>query len=132
MPGTSSVGVRVTIAGGIFLVLLALFFTFPALMAGDMDAFMDMLKLGGAMSFALLVGVLMLVLPILVLFGKIRIDLASAKLRFALAGGVAGFVLALLGLGGASGDLSTAGVVLVTLVGAVAGWLYGRRGRKVE
>jgi len=105
----SNLASRTIVAGGIFLALLALFFTFPAIMAGDMDAFADLLKIGGAMSFALLVGVLILVLPLLIIFGAIRIDTWGARLPMALAGGIAGFVLALYGLGGQSGDLLGAG-----------------------
>jgi hypothetical protein len=132
MPGTSSFGLRAIIAGAIFLVLLALFFTFPALMAGDLEAFKELFMVGGAMSFALLIGVLIVVLPLAILFGALRLDLSSAKLRMALAGGVAGFAAAMFGLGAASGDLSTAGVVLVTAGGAIAGWLLGARKAKAD
>jgi hypothetical protein len=124
----SNLALRTIVAGGIFLALLALFFTFPAIMAGDMDAFAELLKIGGAMSFALLIGVLILVLPLLILLGVIRID--TWRLPVALAGGIAGFVLALFGLGGRSGDLSTAAVLLIALGGAIAGWVYGGRKRK--
>jgi hypothetical protein len=122
----SNLALRTIFAGGIFLALLALFFTFPAIMAGDMDAFAELLKLGGAMSFALLIGVMILVLPLLILFGVIRID---ARLAMALGGGIAAFALALFGLGGQSGDLSTPAVLTVTLCGAIAGWVYGGRKR---
>jgi len=125
----SNLASRTIVAGGIFLALLALFFTFPAIMAGDMDAFADLLKIGGAMSFALLVGVLILVLPLLIIFGAIRIDTWGARLPMALAGGIAGFVLALYGLGGQSGDLSAPAVLLITLGGAIAGWVYAGRKR---
>ena len=125
----SNLALRTIVAGGFFLVLLALFFTFPAIMAGDMDAFADLLMIGGAMSFALLIGVLILVLPLLILLGVIRIDSWGARLPMTLAGGIAGFLIALLGLGGQSGDLSTAAVLLITLAGAIAGWVYGGRKR---
>ena len=121
----SNLALRTIFAGGIFLALLALFFTFPAIMAGDMDAFAELLKIGGAMSFALLIGVLILVLPLLILFGVIRID---ARLAMALGGGIAAFALALFGLGGQSGDLSAAAVLTITLCGAIAGWVYGSGG----
>ena len=125
----SNLALRTIVAGGIFLALLALLFTFPAIMAGDMDAFAELLKIGGAMSFALLIGVLILVLPLLILFGVIRIDTWGARLPMALAGGLAGVLLALYGLGGQSGDLSTAAVLIITLGGAIAGWVYGGRKR---
>ena len=125
----SNLALRMIVAGGIFLALLALLFTFPAIMAGDMDAFAELLKIGGAMSFALLIGVLILVLPLLILFGVIRIDTWGARLPMALAGGIAGFLVALLGLGGQSGDLSTPAVLLITLGGAIAGWACGGRKR---
>jgi len=125
----SNLASRTIVAGGIFLALLALFFTFPAIMAGDMDAFAELLKIGGAMSFALLVGVLILLLPLLILLGVIRIDTWGARLPMALVGGLAGFVLALYGLSGQSGDLSTAAVLLITLCGAIAGWVYAGRKR---
>jgi len=125
----SNLALRTMLAGGIFLALLALFFTFPAIMAGDMDAFAELLKMGAAMSFALLIGVLILLLPLLILFGVIRIDTWGARLPMALAGGIAGGALALFGLGGQSGDLSTAGVLLITLCGAIAGWVLGGRKR---
>jgi len=129
----SNLATRTIVAGGIFLALLALFFTFPAIMAGDMDAFADLIKIGAAMSFALLVGVLIVALPILILLGVIRVDTWGAtwgaRLPMALAGGLAGFVLALYGLGGQSGDLSTAAVLLITLCGAIAGWVYAGRKR---
>jgi hypothetical protein len=119
----SNLALRTLVAGGFFLGLFALFFTFPAIMAGDMDAFAELLQIGGAMSFALLIGVLILVLPLLILFGVVRIDSWSARLPMTLAGGIAGFLLALYGLGGQSGDLSTATVLLITLAGAIAGWV---------
>jgi hypothetical protein len=125
----SNLALRTLVAGGFFLALLALFFTFPAIMAGDMDGFAELLQIGGAMSFALLIGVLIFVLPLLILFGVIRIDSWGARLPMTLGGGIAGYLLALFGLGGQSGDLSTAAVLLITLGGAIAGWVYAGRKR---
>jgi len=132
MPGNSNLALRMILAGAMFLALLALLFTFPAIMAGDMEAFAGLLQIGGAMSFALLIGVLIFVLPLLILFGVIRLDISGARLPMAIAGGIVAFALAQVGLGGQSGDLSTAAVLAITLCGAIAGWVFGSRGRKAE
>ena len=59
----SSLGARVAFATAVFFALLALLFTFPAVMAGDMQAFRALLAVGGALSLALLVCLLLIALP---------------------------------------------------------------------
>lgn len=130
MPGTYSLGLRAAIAGGIFLMLFALLFTFPAIMAGDVAAFGELIKIGGALSFAILVGVLMIALPIAILFGWVRIDLSNPKLNGALIGLIVGFGIGIFALGADEGDASTADVFAATFIGAALGWYFGGKGRE--
>ena len=117
-------GTRLAIAAAVFCALLPLAVAVPGIIMGDTQAISQMLLLGAGMSVGLFVAIMMIALPLYIVFGRaLKNNESRGKLAGAFAGAIIAFLVCGYPLGGFSGQLADAAFWILTLAGAVGGWL---------